>query len=134
MASGWAASKGSSRSTAPGLGATFAASGGRLRSRGFGRASSSLCFRRGGCWSGGGIELRLGVAHGLRQHRTELVLGWNLRSNERFLCAHSLKVRNEILNLKVAVLGLYFNDERLGLLKADPAWPLVSGTEAISDC
>jgi hypothetical protein len=70
------------------LAATFAPLGRKLCRGALCEASSSLCLRSGGL-VGDGVEFRLGVAHGLSQHRTKLVFGRRLRPHVRFRgCAH----------------------------------------------
>ena len=89
------------------LGATFAPLISGLCRRCL-RCAGSLCHR---CRNWSHVEFRLGVAHGLSQHRAKLVLCGRLRSYVGLLCAHSAKLRRANLNLKVAALGSYLNDE-----------------------
>lgn len=93
------------------LAATFAPLRRSLCKCSFGGAGSLLFLRCRDRWDGDGIELRLGVAHGLGQHRTKLVLGRRLRSHIGLWCAHFQNVRTTNLNLKAAAPPSCLNHE-----------------------
>jgi hypothetical protein len=102
------------------LAATFAPLSRPLCRRALGGASSSLCLRYWGL-VGDGVQFRLRVAHGLRQHGAKLILGGRLRLRG---CAHRPNVRRTNLNLKAAGLPSSLHHEfsavRLGLPRAYP--------------